>query len=222
MKNLIRKLKGARAFIKIVNDPNRLNEVFNLSDQTADTAVLNRLAGEFAKDPVGAEALRDMPRLGRIDLPALRALPKGTLGRTYADFMADRGLDPASIPTLPVQDQAEFVQAHLYETHDLWHVVTGFDTDVAGELGLQAFYGAQFRGPLPPAILAAGLLNTSFYSTADHDRRFRAIVLGWTLGRKARQLFGRRWDQMWERPIAEVRAELALDRESTEALIPAA
>jgi ubiquinone biosynthesis protein Coq4 len=33
-----------------------------------------------------------------------------------------------------------------YETHDIWHVVTGFHTDVAGELGLQAFYLAQFPG----------------------------------------------------------------------------
>jgi ubiquinone biosynthesis protein Coq4 len=28
--------------------------------------------------------------------------------------------------------ELDYIVAHLYETHDLWHVLTGFDTDPAG------------------------------------------------------------------------------------------
>jgi ubiquinone biosynthesis protein Coq4 len=38
-----------------------------------------------------------------------------------------------------------YVLSHLYEMHDLWHAVIGFETDVAGELALQAFYPPRAR-----------------------------------------------------------------------------
>ena len=37
-----------------------------------------------------------------------------------------------------------------------------------------------------------------------------AITRGWTLGRSAAPLFGVRWDEHWERPLAAVQAELGL------------
>ncbi len=33
---------------------------------------------------------------------------------------------------------------HLYQTHDIWHVVTGWGNDLPGEVGLGGFYSAQF------------------------------------------------------------------------------
>ncbi|HVK75258.1 MAG TPA: hypothetical protein VM734_18135 [Kofleriaceae bacterium] len=33
---------------------------------------------------------------------------------------------------------------------------------------------------------------------------------GWQLGKTARQLIGVRWDELWEQPLAEVRARLDL------------
>ena len=63
--------------------------------------------------------------------------------------MIRMNLDPKDI-LVPenVGSDFDYVRAHLRETHDVWHPVTGFDTDVAGELGLQAFYLAQFQAPL--------------------------------------------------------------------------
>jgi ubiquinone biosynthesis protein Coq4 len=37
----------------------------------------------------------------------------------------------------------------------VWHVATGFSTDIAGELGLEAFYAAQ----LPPVRLERGHMD---------------------------------------------------------------
>jgi ubiquinone biosynthesis protein Coq4 len=137
--------------------------------------------------------------------------------------MMDRnGLDPASIPTLPDDDDAKYVRAHLYETHDLWHVATGFGTDVAGELGLQAFYQAQLPGKLPAAILASGFLNTLVFSFAQRDVRLREIARGWLLGRRSRPLFGVRWDDLMALPLDEARARLGLDVAAVDRALPAA
>lgn len=36
---------------------------------------------------------------------------------------------------------------HFYQTHDIWHVVTGWGNDLPGELELGTFYAAQFGNP---------------------------------------------------------------------------
>jgi len=210
MNKLLRLGRAVRGFVRISVDPSRLNEVFNLSDGLADPAVLDKLAEHYRRQPEGAEALRDQPRL-HIDLTELSKLPEGTLGREFADHMIANGLDPAALPTLSARSEGEFVRAHLYESHDVWHVVTGFATDVAGELGLQAFYLAQAgEGKLPTAILAAGLVNTLLFAHDEHEARMNEIARGWQLGKLARPLFGVRWDRLWNVPLAEVRRTLGV------------
>jgi ubiquinone biosynthesis protein COQ4 len=118
-----------------------------------------------------------------------------------------------------VNDELDFVRAHLYETHDVWHVVTGFATDVPGELGLQAFYFAQLPGKLPTAILAAAFVNTLIKHFEEREPRMQEIVRGYLLGRQARPLFGVRWDALWSAPLAEVRAQLQLDRAAVDGVM---
>ena len=200
------------SFVRIVRDPNRLDEVFELSDKLAGAhpEELAAMVDALGRTEKGAKALRERPRLGKLSLSALGEYPEGTLARGFADFLGERGLDPASIPTLEVHDEGSFVRAHLYETHDLWHVVTGFDTDVAGELGLQAFYAAQVPGKLPIALLSGGMLNTLIYADGDRARRLAAISRGWTMGERAAPFFGTDWAQLWSTPLAEVRSALRL------------
>jgi ubiquinone biosynthesis protein Coq4 len=172
--------------------------------------VLAKMAEFFSHDEKGAAALRDKPRL-KVDLARLSSLPEGTLGRVYAEELKRRNLDPASIPTLRANTETEFVRAHLYETHDVWHAVTGFGTDVAGELGLQGFYAAQAPGGLPWVLLGLGMLNTAFYGLDDGERRLNAITLGWQIGKQAKPFFGTDWSSLWATPLDDVRRRLGID-----------
>ena len=99
---------------------------------------------------------------------------------------------------------------YWYETHDLWHVVTGFDTDVAGELGLQAFYLAQFPGKLAALILSIGMVNTTLFAFDERSQRLDAIARGWQLGRTAHSFLAVRWADLWSLPLAEVRARVGV------------
>ena len=212
IEKLVRSARALAAYATIVRDPNKLEKVFDLRKAIAEPAVLQEMAAFFRKDPQGRAALEQRPRIGQLDLRLLASMPAGTLGGAFGRHMVEAGLDPAAIPTLPSNDELELMDAHLYETHDVWHVVTGFGTDVAGELGLQAFYAAQFPARLALAILSGGLLNTIVDPKAmtDADRRMDAIAAGWAMGRAARPLFGYRWAEHWGRPLEEIRRELGV------------
>ncbi|MBK6516318.1 MAG: hypothetical protein IPG04_19990 [Polyangiaceae bacterium] len=207
---LVNLARAVVAYTKIVRDPNQLGEVFQLADSLSEPAVMERLTASFRRDPRGRAALVRRARV-RVDLARLAALPAGTLGHAYASFMRDNRLTPEALPSLEGASEHEYVRAHLYETHDMWHALTGFGADVAGELGLQGFYSAQVDGPLATAILAAGLLNTALFTFDDRVARMDAITAGWSAGRAAAPLFGLDWEAAWSRPLAEVRQELGID-----------
>lgn len=209
---LIANLKLGAAAIRLVRDTSELNRVFDIADTlaTSDTVIYQRMADHVRQTPHGAAALSERPRLGRINIDALLKTAPGTLGHALGRYFVDQKLDPAALPTREAHDELAYVMAHLYETHDLWHVATGFETDVAGELGLQAFYAAQLPSKLPVALLTIGLLNAFLYEFNDSGRRLEAIARGWALGRRAKSLFGVRWAEQLNTPLEVIRQELGL------------
>ncbi len=165
----IRRLVDATAlvysFARYTADVSRLNDVFALNSRLirlADETATRNVVDGFRRQPFGGEALRARHRFAHPDVPALLELPADTLGGAYARFMTERSLSPESIPHLQARTDLEYVIAHFYETHDLWHVLTGFDTSASGEAGLQAFYVAQNESFLPFFLLSAILLKHGF------------------------------------------------------------
>jgi len=198
---------------RLTGNLDRLAQVFEINEHmmklrtAADEAAT---LADFAAAPAGADAVRSRRRLPREALLATDALPPDTLGGAYAAAMRARGLSPDAIPHIEPKSDIEYVVAHYYETHDLWHVLTGFDTDPAGEAGLQAFYLAQGRAYLPFFVISSVLLNTALFAYEDRVARLDAIARGWTLGKRAQRLVGIDWHPHLARPLADVRRELGL------------
>ena len=220
MMNPLMIARALKAAVKLVLNPDLLGEVITLADSISTPAIHESMIAHISRDPAAARAIVERPRVGTINLTELRALPEGTLGREFAEHMIANKLDPAALPSREANDPASYLSAHLYETHDIWHAVTGFKTDVAGEMGLQAFYCAQFPARLGTAIVAGGLFNTLFFAFDERDVRMRAIVRGWLIGMRARPFFGVRWRDMWKMPIEDVRKSLDVDLASIEQLLP--
>ena len=213
MRNPIRMTRLMVAVVRLARDLKRLEQVFEINEHIvamrtpADEA---ETVADFARHPAGVAALRNRPRLGRVDLERLRHLPAGTLGHAYVQFLDRNGITPESLPAIADASDMDYVLAHFYETHDLWHVLTGFETDPAGELGVQAFLLAQFRAFLPFFVISAVLVNTALYAYADKARRLDAIARGWTLGRSAASIVGVDWNRYFEAPLADVRRQFGL------------
>lgn len=187
-----------------------------MADALGTPAALAPIVDELAKDAFAARALEERHRI-RIDLDELRALPAGTLGHAFARHMDAAGLDPSALPTLPSSDRFLYFRAHLYETHDVWHVVTGFGVDYVGELGLQAFYLAQIPGALPALLVATGFLRGALYDHAVIRPMMNELVRGWQMGTNANTFFGVHWDELWATPLSEVRARLGIHEDDARA-----
>jgi len=220
MLNPIDAYRGLRAVGRIVMDPTNLDEVFVLADLSERSSQLEQVIAELREDPEIARLFDAKPRLGPVDQDALAELPEGTLGREYAEFMRARGLRHEDLTLVDSDDRdIDWLRNHLRETHDLWHVVTGFHTDVAGELGLQAFYAAQIEGPLPILLLAVGFTNTLVKGMDDMSARLDAITRGWLLGKRSRSMFGLRFADWLERPLSELREELEMRPDEVDAIV---
>jgi ubiquinone biosynthesis protein Coq4 len=210
MKKIIGSVRFISSFLRLIRDPNRLDLVFGLAD------------GLDPKDNPNVQAMLDLPAVRRglagplptprIDLPRLRTLPDGTLGREVARFFDSQGYDPEGLYHTQGAAKTEFdrFKRHMERTHDIWHVVTGFRTDVPGELGLQAFSLAQVGSTLAFVLMAAGMLHMMIDSR-DGTAMMDQVAHGWRLGKSARPFFGVDWEALFSRPLTEVQAELGID-----------
>lgn len=209
---LARTLKPLYFFFRLARDPRELDRVFQIRDSANDPKMTRAIYERLGREPAAKLAFEKRDRLGKLTMAELMAMPAGTLGREYGEFMTRHGLSPEAIPSVEDDGATEYMRAHLYETHDLWHVVTGFEPDPAGEAGLQAVYAAQLPGMLPAALVSALLLNAAIErSSVKTKERFDAVARGWELGQRAKLIFGYPWRERFATPLADVRRELEID-----------
>lgn len=204
----------ARATRALARDPGRLDQVLVLA-QALNVGVVKERWGRFAGDAEGRRLLADRPILDRlhVDMNELARLPDGTLGREYARFMSDNAItsDPFHDPPSVGDDVAAYVMLRFRQTHDLWHVLTGYAPDVEGEVLLQAFSYAQTRAPSALFIAAFGSLRYML-RRPGHLRRLREA---YRRGVATRFLGAFRWEDHWRTPVAELRAMLACPAPAT-------
>jgi ubiquinone biosynthesis protein COQ4 len=161
-------------------------------------------------DPRTAPAVEARGRFGPIVLKELEALPPGSVGCSFAEHCRTSGLDPNLIQ-IPPDDRVGWMLNHLYQTHDIWHVVTGWGNDLAGEVGLGAFYAAQLRSPAFFGYMMALIILTVISRRADLDEVFASFSAGFRSGRAAKPLFGADWNELLHLPLTEVREHFGIE-----------
>lgn len=161
----------------------------------------------LSRHPQGKAAFENRLLLGDLDLVQLKHLPADTLGSVYAEHMLGNGLKP--LQAQAVENDFHFLTAHITETHDIWHVVTGCNTNILGEIQLEAFYVAQLEfSRFWLSLLAKNLLKAVVYDIEVSTNYLDAIAKGWIMGKQAKPLFGIAWNTLWETPLTEIRNSL--------------
>lgn len=206
-----RAFRAAAAVRALLRDPNDTAQVFRLIEALQGPTP-RHLRTRFSASREGARLLAARPRLlpRLADRPALAALPAGSLGRAYLAFMergqltAD-GLVAASEVMAPApagDDEAAWIGDRMRDSHDLWHVVTGYRDDLIGEASLLAFTYAQ-TGTRGIGLLAA----VAYARMVDPDHR-RLVVDGLVRGLRAAWLPAAPWESLLSADLEEVRARL--------------
>lgn len=209
---ILARARMARAFFALVRDPTQTQNIFFLSDMSLKVGgeLLEPTLQSLREQEGFLDLYREAYRPPLANLRELERLPDGTFGREFARHMTANNLDVDFFPALAQDDLASYGIDRVRRTHDLWHVLVGFDTRVPGELGLQAFTLAQLRAPLSAVIIAGGILHvltrnqSLFYESIDQ------IVRGYRLGLKCRPLLGIRLEERWSSRLVELRQELGL------------
>lgn len=151
------------------------------------------------------------PACLEVDMDEMRRLPEGTVGRAFARHLDDHGLDPLHISDECKRRYADNPVALRYTTtHDLFHVITGFSTTPAGELGLFAFMiGQGFAGGGPAALRLARWVYTVLMPT--HARgAWHNVRVGRALGERAANLLEQPLERFLREPLIDVRRRLGL------------
>jgi ubiquinone biosynthesis protein COQ4 len=212
LRKLINSVRFMRAFNRLVADPNQLDVVFELGRHALTG---DKLPTELETPEVLAYVRAPQrPKALEVDYDMLSAQPQGSLGRAFADWLVAQGFKPNELTRYDAvhnQGDSEIVRyrVHLQSTHDLWHVLTGFGTDLDGEIGLQAFYLAHLNTPLSLVTIAAAALNT-LRAHRNAASLMDSLTRGWRMGRAVRPLFGVDWASLWATPLTEVRARFGI------------
>lgn len=146
----------------------------------------------------------------------LKDLPEETLGHQYWAHCERNHIDPAFISEesqkvareYPATAEHKFIYDRYRDSHDLWHVVTGWGLDMAGEAGIIAWTYAQTRNK---GYLLIFLLNALMCAKRGRFDVFRTCWKGFQHGRRTPLLLAVDWDDHLKRPIDDVRRDLGVE-----------
>ncbi len=171
----------------------------------------------YSKHPKLGELLAAGKTSFETDLKKLASLPVGTLGHTYAEHMLSQGLDPGFYSNSKFADHDvagkkwEHFRIYSLQSHDVWHVLSGYKTDYLGEIGVFSFLFGQIQLSLYLLIPVSISMHTIF-GRKRHDclQAFENLSHGFRMGRSAKSCIGLDWDHYWARELSHVRSELGI------------
>jgi ubiquinone biosynthesis protein COQ4 len=207
-----RPLVALRSISALLKNPDELSRAFD---------VIGSLPGDsaermLAKLHASADADRLFGMAGTLgarlsDRAALLALPEGSLGRAYAELTDRAGISAEGIVEASAassqwregeSDELRFLEDRIRDSHDLWHVVTGYGVDVLGEISLLSFMLAQSRHPGIALGLGFVAVRALLAGVPEIHRMMRE---GYRRGLDAVYLPAVIWEDLLARPLAEVR-----------------
>jgi ubiquinone biosynthesis protein COQ4 len=209
-------IAALRAVRKLMRNGEDTQQVFLLIEALRGKTTLRQFS-RFRQTETGRAVLGENRRLlDRLsDRVSLAALPAGTLGRGYYDFMAAADLSAeglveasqVSMAALPADDMTLY-RERSREMHDLLHVVTGYGRDPLGEACLVAFSYAQTR--LKGFAMIAAFAARKIAKSRPKQPVRRAVFEGYRHGRSADWLWGADWEGLLTQPVDAIRAKFAV------------
>ena len=202
-------INAVKGFIIFANNPSKTEAAFDIADGLRKTGLYKQFI-EYAHSHASVSQITQERYFSPIvNLDDLITYPKESLGYCYAAHMKQLGLRPDFYRAIHIEDDYSYLAMRMRQTHDIWHTITGFGTDLVGEAKLQALTLAQMRSPLAAALMGAFLVHT-MKSSAPLDPLIDGIWEGWCMGKVARPLIAQKWEEDWGKPLSEWRVYLEI------------
>jgi len=216
----IRPHKALLAFFRLMKNKEETEHVIDFS-VNLNGDCMHQTFRRWYESPNGQLLAHDDPKAllrALDDRDRLRKLPIGTVGRTYADFMDREGLstdgvaesyrDKGIVNEESRDKYPEFTAFIWFQnlTHDMYHILTGYNRDSIGELALLN-YTARINGSRGIKYLAyMGALRAK--SEAPDLPVMKMLANGKAMGLRSKDLVTLDFISILDRPLREVREEL--------------
>ncbi|MEW6267996.1 MAG: Coq4 family protein [Thermodesulfobacteriota bacterium] len=201
----------------LLDDPEQTEMAFEVVEALAGKQP-QRLWKRIQRDPAGARLVSERPVFdtSTCNLDDLLALPAGSFGRTYAEWMKQNGFRPGLMDREPntTDPDLRYLGKRLMQVHDFWHVLTGYNRDPIGELGVLAFGWAQAHTYGIGFLIGMVLLRTTVQTVREGRLWNPVLPFVWhayRTGRRARFLAPLVLEDLFPLPLSEVRGLLGIE-----------
>lgn len=208
--------KAIGHFRNLMKDKEDTSEVFKIFESLPSKSFLPRVRALTLSER-GDELRRSEPNLPEIldDHATLRKTPKGSLGHAYCDFMEREGLTAAglvaeaeSLGRPKYDDLVQWFAERSRDTHDLFHVLTGYGRDALGEQCVLLFTHGQSPSHGHLLIGYAGAFNVKKMAKGSKAPVIGACRQAHRTGKGAPRLIEQSIRELLARDLHEVRAML--------------
>jgi len=207
---LLRSIKNLSILRDLARSHGGLDSVGDLVDNFIDSEAMEVCLERFKALPGGAEMVEQRYAPFQPDIAALAKLPDGTLGSAYAGMIRRLNYDADFFRPRDTSTEALWLTQRIATTHDLHHVIGGFNTEPAGESGVLAITATQIG--FPAYVLLNILANFRAFRFAPKEQAVisRSIAFGNRIGLEAAPLALQRWEEGWDKPLSQWREALGV------------
>ena len=223
-------LTAFRAFRRLIQNKEDPAQVFEIMRALSGRSIARGYDRMLRTMEGGRQAFLREELAHRLDDPAwLAQFGPGTVGAAYRDFREARGFTAEGLadearkvaPLVDAPHPVIWYSRRLRDVHDVWHVLTGYETDALGEACVVAFSYAQTRN-LGFAFIGWGAAREIQREDRSIPAR-RAVFQAWCNGRAARWLPALDYEALFAEPLDAARARLKISPPTVyEAVPPAA
>lgn len=224
----VRPLVAIKAFRKVAANKEDTLQVFEFIRALSGGSLGRQYQRLLSSAEGGRQAYLGKELADRLqDGEWLCRFPKGSVGDYYRRFIALRGLSAYGLAEesrklgevdLDAAHPIAWYARRQRDVHDIWHVLTGYNTDALGEACVVAFTYGQTRNP------ALGILSFAAALELKRNRPqvpyLQAVYQGWRHGRKAAWLMALDYESLMAEPLAEARQRLKMARPTLYEAVP--
>jgi ubiquinone biosynthesis protein COQ4 len=206
-------ITALKALRRLLTDKEDTGQVFDIMGALNGDSTLKNYQRLLATPNGGRLAYEHVelaPRL--MDDAWLDSFAEGTVGAAYRHFVRSEHLSAEGLAEVSRQRRGPVDQPHPYawfgrrirDSHDIWHILSGYHRDGLGEACLVAFSYAQ-TGSLGWALIALG---AALRARRGSKRQVAAIWQGYRRGKAAKWLPGEDFVQLMSEPLDAARRRL--------------
>jgi ubiquinone biosynthesis protein Coq4 len=158
---------------------------------------------------VAEAAARSFP--GKLDVHALASCPAGSIGHALYRLIVDNKfdlevLDRDALGLRDLPKPLDYLNVRILQTHDLWHILAGYETTALHEIAISAFQMAQFGHSYSAMFLSVVAAIGHQGERAGLPVLYETIFQAYAHGRETPPLMDIAWESHWHTPVPELRA----------------